>query len=149
MARPTKSRTSGLVAIVVTTAKRPDGVPVGYVEQFSITDSLRGELIYAIGKQKAAEAVLHGIDRVDVSWTATLTIPAEDYVALGIRPGDADLATYGHIDVTFIDNDRGEVICEVSQVIPQSLGLSTSAMAKLTENISLQGVQALWASELN
>lgn len=149
MPRNNKARTSGLCSIVVHTAKRPQGFVAGFVDQFSITESIRGELIYEIGRQRAAENVLHGIDRVDISWGRTMTIPEEDLIANGIVPGDADLAGFSTIDITFVDNDRGEVICEVRQVIPSSMGFSTSALAKISENCSMTGVHALWASELN
>ena len=149
MARAQKTRSSGLTAVMVRTAKTGDqGKVLGFVEQFSVTQSLRHELVYAVGSQTAVENVLHGVDRVDISWGLTKTLATDDMAAIGCSPMDVELSSFEPIDVVYVDLDRGTEICSVRDVLPSSVGVSTGAMAKLTENWSGSGIQVKWASEL-
>lgn len=149
MARSTKTRSTGLMLIVIKTAKKPNGFPMGTVEQCSVNQSHRSELQYEYGRQTAVENVYHGVDRADVSWTRAETIKEESMTELGVTPEDLELAAHEPIGVLMIDIDRGDTLCEVEEVLPTSIGISGGAMSKLVSNFSGSGVQVRWISELN
>lgn len=149
MPRNQKTRSSGLTAVVVITKNKPNGHVLGFVEQFSVTQSLRSEIIYSVGSQKGRENVIHGVDRVDISWGSTRTLKEDEAVALGVSPSDNELPDFEPITVRYLDFDRGEIICQVDGVQPSSVGISTGAMAKISENWSGSGIQVLWGSEMN
>ena len=146
MARDARTRSASLVSVIVKTAKT-DNFTLGYVENFHLSETLATELIPAVGHQKARENVLHGVSRADISWGQTHTVPADSFQELGIAPTEAELPTFNPITVTFFDQDRGETICEVQDVLPGSIGISGGAMASLKDNFSGTGIFVKWASE--
>lgn len=149
MARDARARSCSLCQFIVVTDANPKGFTLGYVEQFSINQTLATELIRAVGKKKAVENVLHGIDRADISWGQTLTVPADSLQAVGAAPGENNIAAFNPIAVRLFDEDRGEIIAEVRGVLPASIGISGSAMAKIQNNFSGSGIEVVWADDLN
>ena len=145
--RDARTRSASLASIIVKTAKFPDGFVAGFVENITLGESYRTELIYSVGTTRAKENVMHGVDRADISWTNAHTVPAEDLQALGVGPLSDEIPAFNPIGVEIFDQDRGEKLCEVESVLPTHIGFNCAAMTKITDNFSGSGISVRWANE--
>lgn len=147
MAR-SKVRSGSFVMILAITADKPDGIPLGLVENFQFSEAHRAEDITGVGSTFPDEMVYHGTGAGSASWGRVLTIPAESYQKLKILPEHRKLSVHELITLLVVDNERGEDVVKLVDCAPESFSTTVGAQQSLRSNVSFRYRYAEHASEL-
>lgn len=139
---------SSYVSIIAKTRKRPQGVLLGWVENFSINEQHIAELLRTVGRPLPKENIYHGKGGVSISWEGFYEADSQELVTQGITPGELELSAHEPIDVIYLHYKSGTVLGEAQRVLPNSVGINAGAQSTIRQSFSGEGINFIHASEL-
>jgi hypothetical protein len=93
---------------------------------------------------------MHGVEQATISWSGYRTAGAgQDQQEIGVGPTLPGITAFNPITVKFFDQDRGELMLEVVDVLPRDIGFSGNAMNSLKDSFNGVGIHCKWPVELN
>ncbi len=141
-------RASTSLLRVITKATGPDGVLLGYCDNFRCGKTMRTEMPTAVGSFIPVEALLHG-EEGHFSWGQSFTFGQQELSALGVVPKKSDMATFTPFVMRAHDDATGKVIAHILDGIPGSADLTINAQSKIAANVSGSCRLVQFASELS
>lgn len=144
-----RTRSGARMLIVAITGQHPRGLPLGLVDNFSYRTPHISQEEKGIGDGLPREISYHGAGATTVSWDRGVTVPEEDYAALGIKPESRNIPNHDPIDILVFDYERHELFARVVGARPTDFSVTIGAQTTVKENCSFLAITVKGITELN
>lgn len=146
MAQSTSGATAELLLI---TEANPAGIPLGIVQNWSVSMQFHSEVHQACGKKVPQETRFHGVGPGSLQWTKVEQYQPETLEEYGVTPASVDLGTFKPWTFGIYDVERGEWILQALDCSPTSRSISGSPATSLSGNASFVVREFKLAKDLN
>lgn len=142
--------TSGATAeLILITDARPEGIPLGMVQNYSASAQYHSEVHQACGRQEPEESRFHGTGPGTIQWSRVQLYDPQTLERYGVTPASVDLTTFKPWTFGLYDTVRGEWLLKAIDCTPTSQTISGSPATSLTSNASFMVRKFEWAKDLN
>ncbi len=148
MAEPI-STSGALAELILITEARPEGIPLGMVQNWSANIQYHSEVHQACGRQVPQETRFHGTGPGTIQWSRVVLYEPETLERYGVTPASIDLATFKTWTFGIYDTVRAEWILKALDCSPTSQTISGSPATSLTGNASFMVREFKTAKDLN
>lgn len=148
MAEPI-STSGALAELILITERRPEGIPLGMAQNWSVNVQYHSEVHQACGRQVPQESRFHGTGPGTLQWTTIKLYDPESLERYGVLPASINLQTFKPWTLIVYDLVRGEYITKAVDCVPTSQTISGSPATSLTSNASFMVREFKSAEDLN